>query len=94
MHRAPDNKQAGNTGRSRVEQFADLRFQRRPNDVQLRHAGWRSVMYYSIALGFVLALAAFGIAAFVADRRYRRTFLPPEAGRAAAGGFWRPRTGS
>jgi len=29
-------------------------------------------MYYSIALGFLLALAAFGTAAFIADRRYGR----------------------
>jgi hypothetical protein len=32
-------------------------------------------MYYSIALGLLLALAAFGTAAFIADRRYRPTFL-------------------
>jgi hypothetical protein len=37
-------------------------------------------MYYSIALGFVLALSAFGMAAFFADKRYRPTFPtdPPE----------------
>jgi hypothetical protein len=40
-------------------------------------------MYYSIALGLVLALSAFGTAAFFADKRYRPTFLadPPEGRR-------------
>ena len=40
-------------------------------------------MYYSIALGVLLALAAFGTAAFIMDRRYRPTFLgePPEGPR-------------
>jgi hypothetical protein len=42
-------------------------------------------MYYSIALGFVLALSAFGMAAFIADKRYSPTFLaePPEGRRRA-----------
>jgi hypothetical protein len=37
-------------------------------------------MYYSIALGLILALSAFATAAFIADRRYRPTFLaePPD----------------
>jgi hypothetical protein len=40
-------------------------------------------MYYSIALGFILALSAFGAAAFIADKRYGPTFLgdPPEGRR-------------
>jgi hypothetical protein len=40
-------------------------------------------MYYSIALGAVLALSAFGMAAFFADKRYGTTFLaePPEGRR-------------
>jgi|EndMetStandDraft_2_1072991.scaffolds.fasta_scaffold17784_5 hypothetical protein len=40
-------------------------------------------MMYSIALGLLLALAAFGTAAFIADRLYSSTFLaePPEGRR-------------
>jgi hypothetical protein len=40
-------------------------------------------MYYSIALGFFLALAAFGTAAFIMDRRYRPAWLgePPKGPR-------------
>jgi hypothetical protein len=42
-----------------------------------------AAMLYSIALGLVLALAAFGTAAFIADRLYSSTFLgdPPEGRR-------------
>jgi hypothetical protein len=38
---------------------------------------------YSIALGLLLALAAFGTAAFIADRLYSSTLLaePPEGRR-------------
>jgi hypothetical protein len=40
-------------------------------------------MYYSIALGLILALSAFGMAAFFADKRYGPNFLadPPEGRR-------------
>jgi hypothetical protein len=40
-------------------------------------------MYYSIALGLILALSAFAAAAFIADKRYRPTFLaePPDGRR-------------
>jgi hypothetical protein len=42
-----------------------------------------AVMLYSIVLGLVLALAAFGTAAFIADRLYSSTFLadPPDGRR-------------
>jgi hypothetical protein len=40
-------------------------------------------MLYSIVLGLVLALAAFGTAAFIADKLYSSTLLgePPEGRR-------------
>jgi len=42
-------------------------------------------MYYSIALGLLLTLVAFGAAAFIADRLYSSTFLDPPDGPRHAG---------